>query len=163
AGLIHCGASVEAETEDERLATWSFHDLLFHARSRPGRSDGVFGARVSPCSRANALPAIPPTRTGPGPVIDLPQPAFANVVASARSLTEEPESRRSIRAYGEPLTIEQLGELLYRSARMRRIVTSRGLHSYDGADHPYPTGGLAADLELYLCVVACAGLAPGIY
>jgi len=109
-----------------------------------------------------APPAVPPARTGPA--VDLPLPRFANVVACERSLTEVIESRRSVRKYGEePLTIDQLGELLYRSARTRAIVQIGSLGSYDGADHPYPTGGLAADLELYLCVARCTGLAPGVY
>jgi SagB-type dehydrogenase family enzyme len=163
AGLIHCGGCTQAE--DERLATWSFHDLLFHARSRPGRSDGVFGVAFSHLGRSSALPAVPPKRTlpVPVPVIELPRPTFANIVASERSFTEVLESRRSVRKYGEPLTLEQIGEFLYRSARIRRIHTSRSPGSYDLAEHPYPTGGLAAELELYLCIVQCTGLASGIY
>jgi SagB-type dehydrogenase family enzyme len=159
AGLIHAGS--RTEVEDERLATWSFHDLLFHAYSRPGRRDDLFGAHFRHHDRIAAPPAVPPARTGRA--VDLPRPAFAQVVASDRSMTEVIESRNSVREYGAPLAVEQLAELLYRSARTRRVVTTPGPGSYDGADHPYPTGGLAGDLELYLCVARCAGLAPGIY
>ena len=160
AGLIHAGRQQDAE--DERLATWSFHDLLFHARSRPGRSDEAFGAHFRHRERIAAPPAVPPP--GIGPAIDLPSPHFAEVVAEERSLTEVIESRQSVRAYAdEPITIEQLGELLYRAARTRRVMPIRALGSYDGADHPYPTGGLAADLEVYLSVARCTGLPAGIY
>lgn len=160
AGLIHAGT--HEDVEDERLATWNFHDLVFHSRSRPGRSDDLFGAHFLHRDRFAAPPAVPPTRTGA--TIELQVPRFAHVVACDHSLTEVIESRRSVRDYAdEPLTVEQLGELLYRSARTRDIVQVRSLGSYDAADHPYPTGGLAADLELYLCVARCTGLAPGIY
>jgi SagB-type dehydrogenase family enzyme len=94
----------------------------------------------------------------------LPFPEFATVVARERSLTEVMESRRSVREYSEqPVTVEQLSELLYRSARTRSIAQIRSLGPYDGADHPYPTGGLAGDLELYISVARCTGLASGIY
>jgi SagB-type dehydrogenase family enzyme len=160
AGLIRAGRS--EDIEDERLATWSFHDLLFHARSRPGRSDDLFGAYFRHRDRLAAQPALPPA--GPGPTIDLPSPQFAEVVGCERSLTEVIESRSSVRKYGDgPLTLTQVGHLLYRSARMRRVVPVHSVGSYDGADHPYPTGGLAGDLELYLSVARCTGLAPGIY
>ncbi len=160
ANLIRAGRS--EDVEDERLATWSFHDLLFHARSRPGRSDDLFGAHFLHRDRLAAPSALPPT--GTGPTVDLPSPRFDDVVGCERSLTEVIESRSSVREYGdEPLTVTQLGHLLYRSARTRRIVPVRSLGSYDGVDHPYPTGGLAGDLELYLSVARCTGLAPGIY
>ena len=43
--LTGVGLLIEDGAEaDGRLATWSFHDLLFHARSRPGRTDEPFGA-----------------------------------------------------------------------------------------------------------------------
>jgi SagB-type dehydrogenase family enzyme len=160
AGLVRSGRC--EDVEDARLATWSFHDLLFHSRSRPGRSDDLFGAYFRHRDRFTAPPAVSPARIGPA--VELPIPRFADVVASERSLTEVIESRRSVREYGdEPINIGEVGELLYRSARTRGIVEVRSLGSYDAADRPYPTGGLAADLELYLCVARCAGLAPGIY
>lgn len=160
AGLIRTGCSGEAE--EERLVTWSFHDLLFHAHSRPGRSDDLFGAYFLHRDRIAAPPALPPTRTGPA--IDLPAPRFEDVADREHSLTEVIESRSSVRAYDdEPVTVTQLGHLLYRSARARGIVPVRSLGCYDGVDRPYPTGGLAGDLEVYLSVARCTGLPPGIY
>ncbi|HVC96698.1 MAG TPA: hypothetical protein VND64_23675 [Pirellulales bacterium] len=32
------------QNDQSALNTWEFHDLMFHARSRPGRTDGQFGA-----------------------------------------------------------------------------------------------------------------------
>jgi SagB-type dehydrogenase family enzyme len=160
AGLIQ--AKRREEVDDERLATWSFHDLVFHAHSRPGRSDDRFGAHFLHRDRFAAAPASPPARTGLA--VDLPIPRFADVVACEHSLTEVIESRTSAREYGdEPVTVAQLGELLYRSARTRSFVTVQSAGPYEGVSRPYPTGGLAADLELYLSVARCTGLAPGVY
>jgi hypothetical protein len=61
AGLIHVGGS--ENIEDERLVMWNFHDLVFHARSRPGRSDDLFGAHFLHRDRFDALPAVPPARS----------------------------------------------------------------------------------------------------
>ena len=91
AGLIHTGRG--EVVEDERLATWNFHDLVFHAHSRPGRSDNPFGAHFFHRDRFPALPAVPPA--GTGLAVDLPSPQFAQVVAGERSLTEVIESRKS--------------------------------------------------------------------
>jgi SagB-type dehydrogenase family enzyme len=160
AGLVHAGA--RDEMEEERLSTWSFHDLLFHARSRPGRTDEPYGAHFRHRERMEAPPAIP--QPGVGLAIDLPPPDFESVITKDRSLTEVIESRQSVRAYGDKaITIDQLGELLYRAARARRLMTVRAVGTYEGADRPYPTGGLAADLEVYASVARCEGLAAGVY
>ncbi len=160
AGLVRTGEYSNAE--DERLVTWSFHDLVFHARSRPGRSDSLFGAYFLHRERFSAPSATPDRRTGP--VFDLPSPNFADVVASERKLTEVIESRSSVREYdGNPLTVAQLGELLYRSARVRRLVSVESIAPYEGADRPYPTGGLTGELEIYVIVARCTGLSAGIY
>jgi SagB-type dehydrogenase family enzyme len=160
AGLIRAGGYSDAE--DERLATWSFHDLLFHARSRPGRSDSLFGAFFLHREELAAPAAIPGRRSGP--VVDLASPQFSGIVASERTLTEVIESRSSVREYDDnPLTVAQLGDLLYRTARTRRLVSVESPGLYEGADHPYPTGGLAGDLEVYVSVARCTGLSAGIY
>jgi SagB-type dehydrogenase family enzyme len=45
---------------------------------------------------------------------------------------------------------------------LREPDASRGWH-YQASSRPYPSGGAAYDLELYVTVDRCAGLAPGIY
>ena len=71
-----------------------------------------------------------------------------------------------MRIYGaKPVTAVQLGEFLYRVARVREIVKenpSRQLH-YESSRRPYPSGGAAYDIELYLSVDRCAGLDRGFY
>lgn len=153
----------EAETDP---ALWDFHDLLFHSRSRAGRHDypsgGVFAHQELP-----QLPAVP--GTGPredGPGIDLPVPDWAEVVDRDPGFSEVLEGRHSVRGYGdEPVTLAQLGELLYRAARVRRVIPGdpESSTAYDVVDRPYPAGGSTGELELYLSVADCAGLEPGVY
>jgi SagB-type dehydrogenase family enzyme len=146
---------------------WDFHDLLFHARSRGGRHDydsGVTYARVEQ--------ALPPAIPGPGaredgPGLDLPVPDWEQVVARDLKLTEVLESRQSVRCYGQqPVTVHQVGELLYRAARVRRVVPPVDPASptaYEAVDRPYPAGGAAGELEVYLAVADCGGLESGVY
>ncbi|MFC1420726.1 SagB family peptide dehydrogenase [Streptacidiphilus cavernicola] len=147
-------------------ALWDFHDLLFHSRSRAGRHDypsgGVFAHPDQP-----QLPAVPgagPREDGPG--VDLPVPEWAQVVARDPAFSEVLEGRRSVRSYGDaPVTLDQLGELLYRAARVRRIIPGdpESPTAYDIVDRPYPAGGSTGELEVYLSVADCAGLEPGVY
>jgi SagB-type dehydrogenase family enzyme len=96
--------------------------------------------------------------------MDLAVPLFEEVVARDRKLTEVLESRVSIRGYNEtPISLGELAEFLYRVARTRGVLKVESLGVYDGADHPYPTGGMAGDLEVYVSVARCEGLEPGIY
>jgi oxazoline/thiazoline dehydrogenase len=56
------------------------------------------------------------------------------------------EGRRSIREYGErPITDRQLGEFLYRSARVKEL---KKMESQDLTRRPYPGGGAIYELEL---------------
>ena len=79
------------------------------------------------------------------------------------------EGRRSVRAHGaEPVTADELGDLLYRTARVRALVTPGDQEPREGrdprlSDRPYPGGGACYELELYVTVGRCAGLARGVY
>ncbi len=163
--LAGCGfLDSEPAAADDPLQLWDFHDLLFHARSRAGRHDypsgGIFAHPEFP-----QLPAVP-TPAADGPAIDLPVPSWDGVLARDPALTEVLEGRRSVRGYaGDPVSVEQLGELLYRAARIRRIMprVPDSPTGYDAVDRPYPAGGAIGELELYLAVANCAGLEPGAY
>jgi SagB-type dehydrogenase family enzyme len=79
------------------------------------------------------------------------------------SFTQVLEERRSLRKYGEqPITAEQLGEFLYRTARVRGVpeTTQEG---YERGGRPYPSGGGCCELELYVAVNVCEGLSAGLY
>jgi SagB-type dehydrogenase family enzyme len=157
-------AELDGEPEDPAVALWDFHDLVFHARSRAGRHDHPFGGVYRHAETQPPLPAIAPRR--PGPLLELPRIDWDEVVARDPTLTEALEGRRSLRDYDDaPVTLAQLGELLYRAARVRSVVPAdakAGL-PYDALDRPFPTGGASGELELYVTVARCEGLDAGVY
>jgi SagB-type dehydrogenase family enzyme len=184
AGLAHIGANQQhpsqqhpsqqradadkeplfAEESDPTLRQWSFHDLLFHSRSRLGRHDEDFGAMFPFIGELEPQPAVRPLPDGPR--TPLPRPELAGLLKRDATLTAVMEARRSIRDYDErPPTLADLGELLYRAARVRATLgpeAERGM-PYPATDRPYPSGGASYDLELYLTVRRCEGLEAGGY
>lgn len=164
AGLLESANTPRPEAEQTRLRQWGFHDLLFHARSRSGRHDGEIGATFR---FTGEIEHEKPVRELPeGPVIDLRRPDFADIVGADPTLTEVLERRASIRTPGEdPLTIGQLAELLYRVGRVRAVYgpAPEQQMPYQGVDKPYPSGGGAGDLDIWLTANRCAGLARGMY
>jgi SagB-type dehydrogenase family enzyme len=165
-GLVDVGDSsgTFAPDEDPTLRQWDFHDLLLHSRIRSGRYDDVFGAVYPYAGEIDAQPAVKPAPDGS--TVELYRPSWDDLAANDPGLTAVLEARRSIRAYGEqPLTVEQLGEFLYRVGRVRaHYVPAEGDGDGDElVSRPYPSGGGAYELELYLSVRRCAGLDQGIY
>ncbi|MGH3928132.1 MAG: SagB family peptide dehydrogenase, partial [Pseudonocardiaceae bacterium] len=153
-----------AEDLDPALRTWAFHDLLFHSRSRAGRHDYPMGGHYPFAGRGDAPPALKPPPAGR--LIPLPTADLDRLEREDPPLTRALEQRRSIRAHGaRPITTAQVGEFLYRVARVRRLhppATVAG-STYESTDRPYPSAGAAYELELYLTVNRCADLAEGIY
>ena len=153
-GFVH-----EAE-EDTRpdLASeqWAPHELLFHSRSRGGYHDEPSGATMWAAGRFDPLPG----RREPfgGTAIALPVPDSIN----DPPLSEVLEARRSIRVHDadHPITIDQLGEFLYRSARVLRTEVDE---THDVSLRPTPAGGALHSLEIYPVVTNVAGLAAGMY
>jgi SagB-type dehydrogenase family enzyme len=126
------------EAGDEALAVWTFHDLLFHARSRLGRHTASVGFRFA--GTLEPLPSIKPVMNGPR--LALHRPDIEALKAGDVPFTRVLEERRSIRVYGEqPIDVRQVGELLYRSARVRSFGMSSGAHVYPISSRPYPGGG----------------------
>ncbi|HEX5116220.1 MAG TPA: SagB family peptide dehydrogenase [Pseudonocardiaceae bacterium] len=152
------------ETRRTRLRQWGFHDLLFHTRSRSGRHDEDFGATFR---FIHDIEHERPVRELPdGPRVPLPVPDLDRVLATDARLTVALETRKSIRRPGErPIDADQLGEVLYRTARVRAVYGPDQAHQlpYQGVDRPYPACGGAGELDLWLTVSRCAGLAAGIY
>jgi SagB-type dehydrogenase family enzyme len=156
------GAMVEDTSP--RLMTWEPHDLLFHTRSRRGRYDDPVGGLFRLRGKMEPLPAVKPR--APGEVIPLHRPDPARLEREDPPLVAVMEQRRSIRSHGDaPITVAQLGELLHRAARIRGIASAdpeRGMY-YEQSDRPYPCGGAAYELEIYLTVDRCEGLSSAIY
>jgi SagB-type dehydrogenase family enzyme len=142
---------------DHDLALWDFHDLLFHGRSTEGRHanpvGGVFphGGAISPLS------ALRPS--WPGKKIDLcaamasrPEapPPIAKLLRESRS-TREFDDRK-------PITLTELSRFLDGAVR---ALPRPG--SPEPIARPFPSAGASSELECYLSVHVCEGLAPGFY
>jgi SagB-type dehydrogenase family enzyme len=157
---IIVGAEEDEASEPESQAQWSFADLLFHARSRAGRNQGGFGGTYHREGVAEPLPAVSPARGGDA--VALPKPDLDAVRRNDPAFGAVVERRRSIRAHddAQPITVEEIGELLYRVARVRGVM-------HDGhqelSSRPYPAGGACYELEIYPLVNLCAGVMPGLY
>ncbi|MHC2185554.1 SagB-type dehydrogenase family enzyme [Rathayibacter agropyri] len=147
---------------DPVLRQWDFHDLLFHSRSRFGRTAEPFGGIFPHTGRIEPRPAVRERHAGP--LIDLPAPSFTDVLQRDPSLLLAMETRHSCRTFGEqPLTLDELGEFLFRTARVSAVREPGPGLLYQASHRPYPSGGAAYELELYLTVRRAAGLEPGSY
>ena len=154
------GTFTFAEDCDPATVGWSQIDMMFHTRSTLGRHDHDFGAT---CPIAPLEPPVKPLKRATGRQVPLHRPRFEDLRATDPPLTAAIEGRHSSRHPGPEITAEQIGDLLYRTARVRRLSTSAPGDFSGHTDRPYPSGGNAYELELYLSVGDCAGLAPGVY
>jgi oxazoline/thiazoline dehydrogenase len=147
------------EQANTTLAQWEFHDLLFHTRSRQGRHANPFGGTYRFLGKIEPLPALKPRMSEEA--IELYKPDLETLKTTEASFSQVLEARKSIREYGEiPLSSQQLGEFLYRCARVKHpIQTEQG----EIARRPYPSGGALYELELYPIVNNCEGIPSGLY
>ncbi|HEV3380614.1 MAG TPA: SagB family peptide dehydrogenase [Trebonia sp.] len=167
------GKPVFSEDRDLALAGWSPDDLAFHASSTLGRHDHSCGATY-PMDYAGVTwsgePVVKPL--GPRPAITLHRPRWDDLCLTDPPLTVAVEGRRSVRDHsGEPVTVTEIGDLLYRTCRVRRrsdrqeagTVAPRVVAVRELSDRPYPGGGACYELESYVTVGRCAGLSKGVY
>jgi SagB-type dehydrogenase family enzyme len=164
--LHWCGILVPVGDEDARFETlsWSAPDLWFHRRSTLGERT-VTWEHFGPTKWAKGRFPQPPTRRAnyPGEPIALPVPDLEAKRRQDPTLTAVLEDRISTRTFDDahPITVQQLAELLYRTARTRR--TQPVDEGEELLSRPYPSGGGVYELELYPVVRNVAGLAPGMY
>ncbi|BBD63705.1 hypothetical protein NIES4072_26390 [Nostoc commune NIES-4072] len=143
------------EVQNTTLAQWDFHDLLFHTRSRQGRHTNPTGGTYRFLGKIEPQPVVKPPMSKT--VIQLYQPNIERLKTTDIPLTDVLEERRSIRNYhSSPITAQQLGEFLYRSARVKNL---NGEYS----SRPYPSGGGLYELELYPVINTCDGISSGLY
>jgi oxazoline/thiazoline dehydrogenase len=136
---------------------WTFADQLLHARSR-GRHVGKYGAAYPLRGVMAAPPAVRPKRETS--VIQLPRIDANKIGANDPPFGTVLESRRSLRNHAEnPMSIAQLGEFLYRCARIKEQFAGGGL---EYAKRPYPSGGGLYETEFYPLVSRCQGLEPSL-
>lgn len=156
-----------ASEGDDDLVLWDFHDLLFHARSTDGRQANPLGGVYPHAGSIAPLPAVRPR--WPGKPINLVRSgaAASEPVSPFAGLLH---TRHSIRSFDDanPITLAELTRFLETAARIRSTWTSDLGFGDAGptityAARPYPSAGSAYELELYLAVANCDGLARGFY
>ena len=163
-------ASFFAEDLDTAVVGWSPVEMMFHVRSTLGRHDHNFGVTYPAGTTRAVEPVVKPQASRH---ISLHRPGWEDLYRSDPPVVVAMEMRRSVRRYaGSPITAAQLGDLLYRTARVRSLVTTAP-GAQDPPDvpaggapytnRPYPSGGACYELELYLTVGDCTGLATGVY
>lgn len=155
---------VFSEDNDPDLRIWSPHDLMFHSRSRLGGHDGSAGAAFRNVRDLEPLPVVRPLPDGRR--FPLHRPDLTASGDGELSLTDAVERRRSVREFAdEGPSVRQLGELLYRTARVRsqQEAVGAGGVRYRVSERPYPSAGSLYELDLYLTVDRCDGLSRGIY
>jgi SagB-type dehydrogenase family enzyme len=167
--LFKVGAKSEGLRHDEggqNLVVWDFHDLLFHIHSTEGRQANVLGGRFPYVGKI----APPPAVRAPwgGTAIELqgfsgePASPFAALLRARHSVRDFDDAK--------PIALAELARFLDAAAR----VQSKWTTPFDFGDgtmgpdldytsRPYPAAGSAYELELYLSVNACEGLARGLY
>jgi oxazoline/thiazoline dehydrogenase len=151
------------EDGDGELLSWEFHDLLFHARSRAGRHANPYGGTFPFLGTLDPPPALDPHAGDEtaAELVDLPRPDIERLKLEDPPFTRVVEERRSRRRRGErPIDRDELGELLYRSSRLRRVVVK---DTHEVSERVYPGGGAVYELEIYLATDGCSGLADGLY
>ncbi|NBE91765.1 SagB/ThcOx family dehydrogenase [Nonomuraea sp. KC401] len=149
-----------AEDTDDALISWSPVNLLFHSRSTLGRHDLAFGATHPVGDRRGIEPVVvPPGDTG---LIRLYRPTWEALVAVDPPLSAAVEAANGARPAAGPLTARELGELLYRAARVRSVSGPPGSPE-ETSDRPYLSVGSRYELELYVVVGDCNGISQGVY
>jgi SagB-type dehydrogenase family enzyme len=148
---------------DPSLVLWDFHDLLFHARSTEGRHANPLGGVYPGAMRISPTPAVRPS--WPGRKIDL-RKSSAGSSEAISPVVKLLRDRHSARSFDDqrPITLAELSQFLGGTARiLSRSNTALDLDEGGHTVRPYPSAGAAYELELYLTVNLCEGLARGFY
>jgi len=150
-------AGMFADDEEEKHRAWEFHDLLFHARVRSGRHNDPYG-RLFRFPELRGVAVKPPMSDA---VIDLYRPDIANLMEHDMPFAKVLEARRSDRIHDErALTKRDVGEFLFRAARIREIVQAK---EGELTRRPYPGAGAAYELEIYPIIHRCDDIPDGLY
>lgn len=152
-------AGMLAEHDDDPAALgWEPHDRYFATWSR-GDIPRPAGYRLG-----DVRPAEPARRTDlpDGPRIALPVPSGPR--ADEPTLWEAAESRRSLREFADvPVPLADLGELLWRTLRVIRVLPADDDVPYDRLLRPVPSGGAMHATELWLVCTRVEDVPAGVW
>jgi len=143
------------EPPDLPAASWEFHDVLFHHTSRGGNDRRRRGGTYRFRDRFPTPPAVVETRCDE--VVTLPRPVQEE--GGRDTFQQVLMTRRSDRIHddGRPINLQQVASFLWRAVRFT------GLGPNELPSRPFPSGGSIHELEFYLAVRLCDGVAPGFY
>lgn len=169
--LLIATEMISLAPESAALAEWQFHNLLFHRQTRSQRLDDLRKSKTphfEDRERSHFIKSPMSDACGGlrQRVITLAKPDLEVLIKTDISLTQAIESRQSIREYDEqPIALEQLGEFLYRCARVKEVYTHADdlMNIGECTKRPYPAGGALYELEIYPVINRCQGLEPGLY
>ncbi|MEE4022139.1 SagB family peptide dehydrogenase [Gordonia sp. PKS22-38] len=168
--LVWSGHAVTACRERAEFPTrsWSPHELWFHRHSTVG-DRATNWQHFGPTRWADGTFEPVPARRDvyPGEPIPLPVPDLASLRSADRPLTAVVEDRKSVRDFDDahPISLAELGELLFRCARTRSVRTVNADRPVpeELPSRPYPSGGSLYELEIYPVVRTADGAEPGMY
>jgi oxazoline/thiazoline dehydrogenase len=155
------GAIDSGEPDSTPTSTWEFEDALLFGRTRTVRNDMPRGATYRFAREMAPLPAVKPAMSGE--TIALRR---SDATENSTTLQHALEARRSRRVHGSvPIAVDQLGELLFRTAALRGEpgLTGADSRAYEIARRVHPGAGACHPLEIYALVDRCSGLGGGLY
>jgi len=152
---------------DHNLFLWDFHDLLFHARSTEGRHANPVGGLYPYAGVVAPLPAVRPRWPGKKIALHKFSVANTNPISPVVKILHERHSSRTFDDQS-PITLTELSRVLDSAARVLSTWKNNIGFGVNGpvveyAVKPYPSAGASYELELYLAVDKCKGLARGFY
>ncbi len=151
-----------AEDEAPGLVAWSHDDLIFHTHSRTRQRTG------EPPATDRGRDGGPPVvkEAADGFAVLLPRPDVVALTTGGPTLGALQETEHHCPEFsGRPLTAEQIGEFLFRSARIRSVGPAHlpGGPGHEASQRPYFSVACLYELEIYLTVNRCSGIVPGIH
>ncbi|MEU6668129.1 SagB family peptide dehydrogenase [Streptomyces sp. NPDC046727] len=145
-----------AEDRDPALTGWSPDELLVHSgsrRERPGRPRGAAFAQVGRMPPPPVVkPPAPADPARPAHRIALARPDLDRLAATDPPLTSVLEPGTGPVIGDGELTLDRLGTLLYRAARIRALLPPAGFDpvDYPTSERPYPSVDDSYALEVYV-------------